>query len=175
MASNVEIKARVSQDQYELVRAAALARSSSPAQILWQRDTFYRVSMGRLKLREFKDGAAQLIAYERPDRAGPKQSNYVLCPCPDPEALREALGRSIGVRGVVEKRRELIHLGQTRIHLDDVVGLGLFLELEVVLREGQPPEQGAAIARELLEALGLSTESLVEGAYIDLLEARLPA
>jgi adenylate cyclase class IV len=73
---------------------------------------------------------------------------------------------------VVEKRRQVIHIGQTRLHLDDVVGLGIFLELEVVLRENQSSEEGAAIALELMAALGIEPASLIDVAYIDLLEAR---
>ena len=99
----------------------------------------------------------------------------MICPCPGPEAVRDALGRSLGIRGVVEKRRELIEVGQTRVHLDEVTGLGLFMELEVVLSDAQSPEEGTSIAGELMQSLGVTAEGLVDVAYIDLLEARLPA
>jgi predicted adenylyl cyclase CyaB len=172
VASNVEIKARLSSGQSRHVREEALALSSTEPEFLDQRDTFYHAPLGRLKLRELKDGAAELIAYERPDRAGPKLSSYVCSPCADPKSLHEALARSLGIRGVVEKHRQVIHVGQTRVHLDEVVGLGTFLELEVVLQENQSLEQGEAIAAKLMGAFGITTESLIEGAYIDLLEAR---
>jgi len=84
--------------------------------------------------------------------------------------MREALLRALGVRGVVEKRREVFMAGQTRIHLDEVRGLGSFLELEVVLTPGQSVEAGELIARDLMEQLGVSAESLESAAYIDLLE-----
>ena len=171
MAKNVEIKAHLSADDLERVRKAAVARSSRPPELLHQRDTFYTVPFGRLKLRHFKNGAAELIAYERPDRAGPKTSSYVRSPCADVPSLDEALSRSLGVRCVVEKRREVIHVGQTRVHLDEVVGLGRFLELEVVLEEGQAVEEGQGIASNLIDAFEIKAEALVEGAYIDLLEA----
>jgi predicted adenylyl cyclase CyaB len=171
VASNIEIKARLSPEQTRLIRNAALTRSSLAPEVLCQTDTFYRVPSGRLKLREFEDGTAELIAYERPDRSGPKQSSYVRYLCADPKSLNEALARSLGIRGVVEKRREVIRVGQTRVHLDEVSGLGTFLELEVVLRESQSPEEGEVIAAELITVFGVVRESLIEGAYIDLLEA----
>lgn len=171
MASNIEIKARLSPARAKRIREQALTRSSLPPEVLYQTDTFYRVPSGRLKLRELKDGTAELIAYERPNRAGPKQSLYVRSPCTDPKSLHEVLARSVGIRGVVEKHRQVIHVGQTRVHLDEVAGLGSFLELEVVLRENQSPEEGEAIAAELMTVFGIASESLIEGAYIDLVEA----
>jgi predicted adenylyl cyclase CyaB len=172
MASNIEIKARLSRKQALHLQTEALSRSSLAPEFLHQTDTFYNVSSGRLKLRELEHGCAELIAYERPDHAGPKLSSYVCCPCSDPKSLHEALSRSIGVRGVVEKHRQVIHIGQTRLHLDEVFGLGDFLELEVVLRENQSLEEGKAIALELMAAFGVESESLIDVAYIDLLEAR---
>jgi len=62
-------------------------------------------------------------------------------------------------------------VGQTRIHLDEVAGLGAFVELEVVLREGQTPEEGRRVARQLMAALEIDESELVAGAYADLLAA----
>jgi adenylate cyclase len=74
MASNIEIKARLSPEQAVRLRADALSRSSLAPEVLHQTDTFYNASSGRLKLREFGDGRAELIAYDRPDQVGPKRS-----------------------------------------------------------------------------------------------------
>jgi adenylate cyclase class IV len=63
-------------------------------------------------------------------------------------------------------------VSQTRMHLDDVEGLGQFLELEVVLSPGQGDAEGQAIAEELMNRLGVERSDLLEGAYIDLLEDR---
>lgn len=171
MAENVEIKARLSPGRAAFVRSEALARASRPPEVLVQTDTFYAVPRGRLKLRVFADGSGELIAYDRPDRAGPKLSSYVRSSCSEPGALHEALSRSVGARGVVEKRREVIQVGQTRVHLDEVRGLGHFLELEVVLREDQSTAEGEAVARELMALFEIDAASLVDVAYIDLLEA----
>jgi predicted adenylyl cyclase CyaB len=84
--------------------------------------------------------------------------------------LSQALRSVLPVRGVVVKRREVIVVGRTRIHLDEVSNLGTFVELEVVLRGDESPEAGTREALQLLEILGISTSTLLSGAYIDLLE-----
>ena len=168
MSRNVEIKARVT-DLPEAERRAAALATEGPT-VIRQDDTFFAGSRGRLKLREFGDGTGQLIHYERADASGPKVSDYVLSATADPSSLREALARAYGVRGRVKKVRRLYMAGRTRIHLDSVEGLGSYVELEVVLREAEPPDAGRAEARRLMQALGVADTDLVEGAYLDLLE-----
>jgi adenylate cyclase class IV len=72
---------------------------------------------------------------------------------------------------VVRKTRYLYLVGQTRVHLDDVDGLGQFMELEVVMRPGQPDSEGQAIASDLMAKLGVEQADLLEGAYMDLIES----
>jgi adenylate cyclase len=170
MPRNVEIKARVASLEALEPRVAALA-DSGPEPIL-QDDTFFRCAHGRLKLRDFGDGRAELIAYDRPDTAGPKLSDYRITPSADPAGLREALARALGTIGRVRKRRTLYLAGATRIHLDRVERLGDYLELEVVLADSQSVADGQAQARQLLEHLGIEPEALIEGAYLDLLTAK---
>ena len=169
MKRNLEIKARLSDPARTRARVASLSETEP----VWieQRDTFFRVERGRLKLREFGDGSAELIWYERRDRAGPGESRYTVSPTRHPLRLATALRRSLGLRGVVTKRRQLFRVGSTRIHLDLVEGLGAFLELEVVLDPEDPGARGDAIARDLMRKLGIRAEELVDVAYIDLLEA----
>ncbi len=84
--------------------------------------------------------------------------------------LRRVLELAYGIRGVVRKTRYLYLVGQTRVHLDDVEGLGRFMELEVVLEEGQSDADGQMVAEELMSALGVERGDLIDGAYMDLLE-----
>jgi adenylate cyclase class IV len=172
-ARNVEIKARVSDPAALRARAAALAAAARGVEGN-QRDTFFLVARGRLKLRRFEDGTGELIFYERADTTGPKTSAYSIAPCPDAAALEAVLARALGVRGVVAKRRELFMVGRTRVHLDEVHGLGHFLELEVVLRDGEPAADGEREAHDLLAKLGVPAAALVAPAYIDLLEGAPP-
>jgi adenylate cyclase class IV len=59
-------------------------------------------------------------------------------------------------------------IARTRVHLDRVEGLGEFIELEVVLGASEASEEGVAVAHELLHRLGITSQQLVEGAYVDL-------
>lgn len=170
MARNIEIKARIDSVEALLPRAAALAAGSP--EIIDQDDTFFRVPMGRLKLRVFADGSGELIHYHRPDGEQARASDYVRVPAPDPDALRQALVRANGLLGRVRKRRWLLRVGATRIHLDRVEGLPDHMELEVVLHEGQGDDEGRAIAEALMGELGLADAPRVAGAYLDLLTAR---
>jgi adenylate cyclase class IV len=167
MARNVEIKARAQAFAHQSRLAAGLA--TGPVELLRQRDTFFYVPTGRLKLREFANAPAELIQYDRPNRSGPSTSTYTRIAVPDPVLLKDALGRALGVRAVVEKERRLLIVGCTRIHLDRVAGLGEFIELEVVLGQGEQESRGARIAHELMAALGIAPADLIEEAYVDLL------
>ncbi|PYM92613.1 MAG: adenylate cyclase [Candidatus Rokuibacteriota bacterium] len=166
MARNIEIKARIESVEAVEPKAAALA-DQGPIEIQ-QDDTFFACPRGRLKLRAFSATEGQLIFYRRTDQAGPKESFYVIAPTASPDTLREALSLAYGQAGRVRKHRTLYIVGRTRVHLDRVEELGHFLELEVVLADGEPHEAGVAEAHDLMAALGISPGQLIEGAYVDL-------
>ena len=173
--ANVESKTRCG----DLDAVARQARSLGARHEgrLQQVDTYFNVRRGRLKLREIShyapDGqvfaSLELIRYERPDESGARVSTYERSEIEDAESSKVRLAAAHGVRGCVRKRRELWTLDSTRIHLDQVEGVGAFVELETVC-VGEP---GPA---ELLEhdrpwnALGLDPGESVDGSYIDLLE-----
>jgi predicted adenylyl cyclase CyaB len=168
MPANIEIKARAR--NFADLRRRAEALSHTPAQVIPQEDTFFHAPRGRLKLRQLAPDLGQLVYYERTDTSGPKRSNYHIFETRDPESLKSVLSLALGVRGVVRKKRTLYLVAQTRLHLDEVEGLGEFMELEVVLRPEQSDLEGQAIARDLMTRLGVKEEDLLEGAYMDMLE-----
>jgi predicted adenylyl cyclase CyaB len=168
MPTNIEIKARVR--DFPALQGRAASLSDTPVQVIPQEDTFFHVPQGRLKLRRLAPDHGQLVHYQRTDQEGPKRSDYHIFETSDPESLLKALGLALGVRGIVKKVRYLYMAGQTRIHLDDVEGLGQFMELEVVLQPGQDEAEGQAIAEALMEKLGVLESELLECAYMDLLE-----
>jgi predicted adenylyl cyclase CyaB len=172
MARNVEIKARIAGVAALAPLAARLADTGPTC--IDQDDTFFRCANGRLKLRDQFAGGAELIFYQRADLSGPKESFYLRVPVPDPDALRQMLQLAHGQTGRVRKRRVLFLVGRTRIHLDAVEGLGEFLELEVVLRDGEAAEQGIGEAETIMAQLGVSPQQLIQGAYVDLLRQATP-
>jgi predicted adenylyl cyclase CyaB len=167
MARNVEIKARMAERARVLACLSPLA-TAGPSEIS-QDDTFFKASSGRLKLRDFGDGRGELIYYERADDAGPKTSFYIRTPTAEPDALRQALTLAHGQIGRVRKQRTLYLVGRTRVHLDRVMDLGDFIELEVVLHDDETPESGMQEAEQIMAALGIAETQLVRGAYLDLL------
>lgn len=168
MPANIEIKARIR--DLPAIKSRAEQLSDAPVEVIPQEDIFFNVPQGRLKLRVLAPDRGQLIYYTRPDQEGPKRSEYHIAHTADPENLRRVLELAYGIRGVVRKTRYLYLVGQTRVHLDDVEGLGQFMELEVVMREGQGDAEGQAIAEGLMAGLGVERGDLLEGAYMDLIE-----
>jgi homotetrameric cytidine deaminase len=156
---NLEIKARDPDPARSLERALALG-AEDRGEIV-QRDTYFARATGRLKLREQTPGDAELIQYRRADAGGPRASHYRIVPTPDAEALKAALDAALGTLVVVEKRRRLLLADHVRIHLDEVEGLGSFVELEAV-----GDEDPAAIDR-LRGQLEIGEP--IAGSYSDLL------
>jgi adenylate cyclase, class 2 len=163
---NIEIKLRY--EELSAVRRWALNAGARDAGVLVQTDTFYRSARGRLKLRDIEHDHAELIWYDRADLAGVKQSDYIVTPVADVASMHAALDRAAGTRGQVRKRRELLLWRNVRIHLDDVEGLGRFVELESVVGEVDEPT-AALNLQALLGHLGLAAAQSVEVAYADLL------
>lgn len=165
MPRNVEIKARVS--DLPALRRAALALGAQPVWVREQTDRYYLLDGSRrLKLRSWP-GGAELIGYERVEDAGVRPSDYEITP------VRDEFGNACLVpKGeplvVVRKRRELLRTGNVRIHLDEVDGLGSFLELEAVLDDAHDEADGYAAVERIMRALGIVDADLVRASYAEL-------
>lgn len=161
---NLEFKARVADLKQAHARALELGAD------LWgdlrQTDTFFSVPSGRLKLRETAGFQGELIFYDRDEAGASRASEYDVSHVPDPDTLRGVLTRALGLVAVVKKRRTLLVLDATRIHLDNVEGLGAFLEIEVPVKD----DEAAARTQidHLIEALGLSWDNCIRASYVDL-------
>ncbi len=164
---NIEIKAKIR--DYEKVQKLVEELCPTPIQTEQQEDTFFITSKGRLKLRE-SDDKSTLIYYDRNDSIEPSQSDIAISFTDNPDTLKSVLSKSLSIRGIVKKNRTLYKYGQTRIHLDDVEGLGKFIELEVVLKSDQTLTEGEAIAYKLMDEFGIHKTDLIDVAYIDLIE-----
>ena len=173
MAKNVEIKARIPSLDFAKLKDRVAGLADGESVLLNQVDSFFDSQKGRLKLREFSDGKAELLYYERPDLLGPKTSVYTRIEVDSAAELKGLLVASNGLLGVVAKQRELFFIGKTRIHLDQVEGLGTFLELEVVLDESENSAAGMAVAEELMRRLKVLPEQLISNSYFDLLDGNI--
>jgi predicted adenylyl cyclase CyaB len=167
MPTNVEIKA-VLHDRARAIMWAEQRCNSGP-ETLRQEDVFFPCAGARLKLRILAPDHGELIRYQRTDAAEVRSSSYTIARTPDPQSLLQILTQILGTIGVVRKTRLLYLVGQTRVHIDQVEGLGDFLELEVVMREDQSEDEGRQIAHGLLEELGIAQADLLAQAYVDML------
>ena len=165
---NIELKARCP----DLPAAANAARGIGARDhgLLIQTDTYFRVPNGRLKLRETAGKPAELIWYVRPNETSFRRSDYYVLPIPEPLATKAALSASLGVRGVVAKRRELLLWHNVRIHLDQVDRLGSFIEFEAVVG-GDDADEATSHRRltELAQAIDVRDEDRIAVSYSDLL------
>ena len=169
MPTNIEIKFRVGSLAAIEEKAAAIA--SSGPELIIQEDIFFPVASGRLKLRKFADGDAELIGYHRDDSDTVRESSWMAYRSTDPNQLHCVLERTLGSGLTVRKSRTLYMVDNTRIHLDHVECLGEFVELEVVLPDSQESSavQGEEIANRLIRLLKLDGEERISVAYVDLL------
>lgn len=160
---NIELKARLR--DIEAARKTAATVATGHLATEHQIDTYFHCRQGRLKLREIEGRPAQLIWYLRPDEQGPKASEYLVVPVADAPLLKSALAAALGVSGVVDKRREILLWHNVRIHLDEVAGLGTFVEFEAVLGPGIDDSAGRAQLDELSRRFGLGPDDLLVGSY----------
>ncbi len=165
---NVEIKARCADPAR--VRRILAARKAEFRGTDHQVDTYFNVLRGRLKLRE---GTIEkcLIFYEREDRKGPKSCEARLVPtdASSAPALKALLSAALGVRCVVDKRREIYFIGNVKFHVDRVRGLGTFVEIEARDAGGKYGKRKLrAQCADYLKRLGIEDEELVSGSYAEM-------
>jgi len=162
---NIELKA--SDPDPERSLAVVLGLGARDRGVLKQRDTYFRVEKGRLKLREEEPGGATLVQYDRVDADEARESRYRLIPIDDPAALCAALESSLGVLAVVEKERHLLLWQSVRIHLDRVKDLGNFVELEGVATPDSDLADELERVTRLTEALEIPPERILRNSYSD--------
>jgi predicted adenylyl cyclase CyaB len=139
-----------------------------------QRDVYFDVKNGRLKLRK-GDIENHLIYYQRDDESGPKQADVILFATQQGSSLEDILTKSLGIKVVVEKRREIYFIDNVKFHLDWVSGLGSFMEVEVIDKEGQiGVDKLRQQCNRYLEMFDIKPCDLVSKSYSDLLLEKQP-
>ena len=165
---NVELKARV--HDLQLARAVARQLTTRPLEKLGQRDTYFHCPTGRFKLREMDPQSGQLIWYQRASEQQARSSHYMLVDVADPQRMRNLLTVMLGIRAVVEKKREVYFYHNVRIHLDQVQSLGTFLEFEAVLEHPDHIPEGHKQLAFLRDQFSIVQEDLLEGSYGEMVE-----
>ena len=165
MPSNLELKAIVESPQR---LNQILKRKVRRRGLLIQTDTYFAVRNGRLKIREFGSGEAELIYYMRQEERGNRWSNYEVIPLMDGSRLKSILSKLFKIRVVIKKRRRLYLYKNARIHIDDVEGLGRFIEFEVIVNAGK--RQAREVYSELRKLFRIEEASLIKYSYADLME-----
>jgi adenylate cyclase class 2 len=171
MALNIEIKAKTNDPEFirNYLRDSKAEFKGTDIQM----DTYFNVPNGRLKLRE-GNIENNLIYYERKNTPGAKESSFKLVIVPDPKTLKEVLARSIGVKIVVKKKREIYFIKNVKFHIDEVESLGNFAEIEA-------SDLYADVSKEELQKqcdfysgeLKIKEEDLVSVSYSDMLFAQI--
>jgi predicted adenylyl cyclase CyaB len=164
---NVEIKAKCSDPSF--IRNYLLANDASFKGTDEQNDTYFNVPNGRLKLRE-GNIENNLIFYERSNQAGPKSSHFHLVKITDAHGLKEVLLKSNGIKVVVKKKREIYYISNVKFHIDEVPGLGSFIEIEAgnILADLSQEELNDQCEFYLRE-FGIKHDDLIQNSYSDML------
>lgn len=171
------LEAKFHLEDLDAARASAQALGYVKKAGFFQRDTFFRVASGKLKLRE-EASEAWLIHYDRDEADGLMLSRYDIVPIADPERTRAILARALGVVAEVRKSRELLLRRNVRLHLDRVDSLGSFGEIEAVLSAAGDEDESfglnaaAADIQELLKILRVSEDALVNLSYFELMTGK---
>lgn len=164
MPRNIEIKARVA--DLAAARDVTLALGGRPHVVEVQTDRYYELDGGRrLKVRSIDGGRSELIDYRRPEASGVRASDYTVT------SLASGEGPTGEPVVVVRKRREVLLIDNVRVHLDQVDGLGTFLELEAVVDAAHDEAVCRAQVDRLITALQLAESDLIRASYADLLAA----
>jgi predicted adenylyl cyclase CyaB len=133
-----------------------------------QVDTYFNVPAGRLKLREGNIENA-LIHYEREDFAGAKSSHVLLYQHQPDKTLKEILIKTMGIKAVVDKKRNIYFINNVKFHFDTVNGLGTFVEVEAIDKDGSiGKEKLQAQCNEYAALFGIKPEDYCSVSYSDM-------
>lgn len=166
MALNLELKARV--ENHEAIKHILKNIGATFEKILDQKDIYYKVEDGLLKLR-IENGNYSLIKYNREEEKSDRWSNYYVVKMEGTET--ELLFSSLfPIETEVLKKRELYMYKDTRIHIDSVENLGKFIELETVVHGER--EYAKELFDEMIELLNLDLSDQIRSSYRDLILAQ---
>ncbi len=163
MPVNLELKIKV--DSHNSFKRILKKIDAEKRGILNQKDIYYSVPNGLLKLR-IENGSESLIYYNRNEAAKNRWSDYHVAYMSS-KGSDKLFSSFLKTEVVVEKKRELYYYDDTRIHLDTVKHLGKFLELETLVLNGKADAQKRF--GKIKELLNLNDYEEIRSSYRDLL------
>lgn len=164
---NIEIKAK--SNNQKGVREILKSKGADFKGIDHQIDTYFKVNNGRLKLRE-GNIENRLVYYERENKSGPKQSKVALFENNPGSSLKDVLTKALGVLVVVDKKREIYFIDNIKFHIDNVEGLGTFVEIEAIDSDGSiGKDKLMEQCKTFLDLFEITQEDLISVSYSDLL------
>ena len=196
---NLELKVQCPDETtLEMLEQRAQQNDAAYIHTLQQRDTYFNVPSGRLKLRQwsiqedvqradlrvkertkvqekYENGSsgALLVAYTRPNEESSRVSEYLISPISDPATFLPLLTATLSTWMTIEKTRVLYRYGRTRIHFDRVMGLGAFVELETEFA-GTSTEDVTAEHDTVKKFLQLDLFPAIAYSYSDLAQLTFP-
>ncbi len=169
---NIEIKAKCFHP--EKVEAFLLANGACFVGLDHQKDTYFNVPNGRLKLRQ-GNIENSLIHYNRPDQEGPKQSDFSLSKIMESAATEQVLTNALGIKVIVEKFRKIFFINNVKFHIDQLPLLGSFVEIEA----GNLTDPSKNIhdlqlqCAHYMEAFQIQPADLIHHSYSDMILAKM--
>lgn len=162
MPLNLELKIKV-ESHTKLINALRRINAEKK-RILQQKDIYYNIKKGLLKLR-IEGNNFTLIKYLRNEK-GKRWSKYELLRL-EGKNPEKYLNDVFDVDTIVEKKRILYLYKNTRIHLDEVKRLGKFLELETLLVSTR--KDAEIRFKEIIKLLNLNLSNQIRKSYKSLM------
>ena len=163
---DVEIKAKF--DNHEKVRRILKERNAEFRGIDKQIDVYFNTKTGRLKLRK---GEIEniLISYSRENIKDIKPSDFILYKSTNPLLLEKMLKSTLGELISVEKKREIYYIDNVKFNLDEVKGLGKFVEIEAMTDNPKDIPKLRKVVEEYIQLFDISKSDIQSHSYSDLL------
>lgn len=170
MINIIEIKARSTNQ--EKIRSILKTKQAVYKGTDHQVDVYFNCATGRLKLRKGKI-ENNLIHYIRENVSGPKHSVVTLYKSNPDSSLESVLEKSIGVKVVVDKQREIYFIENVKFHIDTVETLGRFIEIEAIDERGEKSvEELDDQCKYYLDLFQIAPDDLISLSYSDLILAK---
>lgn len=163
MQRNLEMKVKV--NSFKNLKQKLNSMRIGLDEILVQKDIYYKVKDGLLKLR-IENNKSRLIYYKRNEKLEKRWSEFEYLTFSDGN-VEKFLARFLKTEVVVSKVRELYMYKNTRIHLDRVRLLGAFLELESKVTSGLKDAEKRF--NHLVNKLEINQSDQIRASYRDLL------